>query len=147
MARGGRAWLFLGDGGAGKTTIATELNDGGETLCVDKALVSARPDGTLRVHATPFGEGLAAPPRRGSAPIAGLCFIEQAEAHDLAPLSRWEATQGLLKSAIATSREPETVQRTMEAVGRLVDLGTAYRLRFRKDDGFWPLIDGASTEG
>jgi hypothetical protein len=147
VADGDRAWLFLGEGGAGKTTIATELRGDRSTLCVDKALVSARPDGVLRVHATPFGDGLGAPPRSGSAAIAGLCFIEQADEHELVPLSRWEAINRLLGQAIAPARDAISVQRTMEMIGGLADLDAAFRLRFRKDAGFWPLIEDALSKG
>jgi hypothetical protein len=147
VTRGDRALLFFGAGGSGKTTIATELNGDRETFCVDKALVTTRPDGVLRVHSTPFGDGFDGPRRPESAAVAGLYFIEQAEEHEVVPISRWEATNRLLGQTIADSRDSSTVQRTMGMIGRLADLDAAYRLRFRRDAGFWPLIEAALSKG
>ena len=147
VMRGDRALLFLGDGGAGKTTIATELNGDRETFCVDKALVTTRPDGVLRVHSTPFGDGFDGPRRPESAAVAGLFFIEQAEENEVVPLSRWEATNLLVRQTLAESRDLDLVQRTMNTIGRLADLDVSFRLRFKKDAGFWPLVDGVLSKG
>jgi hypothetical protein len=141
VARNGRALLFVGEGGAGKTTIAVELNGGRTPMSVDRTLVAFEDDGTPVAHSTPFGDrnhDLSGPM---SAPVAGIFFIEQAGVHQVLPVDPFEATRLILAQTIAPTRTKATVQRVMDAVGRLVDGVPCHRLRFRKDDGFWPLID------
>lgn len=135
------AFLFLGPGGAGKTTIAVELNGGRTPLSVDRTLVAFEEDGTAIAHSTPFGDRNKDLPGPASAPIKGIFFIEQATGHEVLPVDPFEATRLILAQTIAPTRTKETVQRVMDAVGRLVDGVPCHRLRFRKDDGFWPLID------
>jgi hypothetical protein len=137
------AYLFLGHGGAGKTTIAVELNGGRTPLSVDRTLIAFEADGTPIAHSTPFGDRNHDLPGPGKAPIAGIFFIEQANEHELLPVGPFEATRLILAQTIAPTRSRATVQKVMDAVGRLVDLDRCYRLRFKKDDGFWPLIDEA----
>jgi hypothetical protein len=141
MARDGLAWLFVGPGGAGKTTIAVELNGGRTPLSVDRTLVAFDEDGTAIAHSTPFGDRNRDLPGPGQAKIAGIFFIEQADVHEALPVGPFEATRLIIAQTIAPTRTRETVQKVMDAVGRLVDGVPCHRLRFRKDDGFWPLID------
>jgi len=143
VAKDGLAWMFVGDGGAGKTTIAVELNGGRTPLSVDRTLVAFEEDGTAIAHSTPFGDRNKDLPGPGQAKIAGIFFIEQADVHQVLPVSPWDATRLLLAQTIAPTRAQATVQKVMDAVGKLVDLDCCHRLRFRKDDGFWPLIDEA----
>ena len=134
------AWLFLGDGGAGKTTIAVELNGGGVPMSVDRTLVTARFDEQLRAWGTPFGDSDGFVKRALDAPIAGLVFIDQADRHELSSIGEWETLQGLLRQSVSASRDRGSVDRLMKMAGILAEAGLSRRMKFRRDDGFWDLL-------
>lgn len=134
------AWLFLGDGGAGKTTIAVELNGGGVPMSVDRTLVTARFDEQLRAWGTPFGDSDGFVERGLDAPVAGLVFIAQADRHELSSMGEWETLQGLLRQSISASRDRGSVDRLMKTAGILAEAGLSCRMKFRRDDGFWDLL-------
>jgi hypothetical protein len=140
VERDGRAWLFLGPGGSGKTTIALELHGGGVPMSVDKTLVRFGEDGELRAFSTPFGDGASEIPGARSAPVAGLVLIEQAAGHALEKPGAFAATAALLRQTFSASRDRASVSAALEIIGRMAEMGIVYRLRFEKDDRFWPLL-------
>jgi hypothetical protein len=147
VTMGDYALLFLGPGGSGKTTIATELRGDSETFCVDKTLVTVWPDGVLRAYSTPFGEGFPSDWCQRSAVVAGLFFIEQSECHEIAPMSPWETTTRLLKQTTACSPARSSVNGIMDTIGRIAELGVSFHLEFSRDEGFWPLIERVLKKG
>lgn len=146
VLKDGRAVLFSGPSGAGKTTIVEELSGSKNVLSVDKALIAFDPGGTATAHSTPFSDRDRSVSKADRAQLSGIFFIEQAYEHRILPMTSWEATRSILGQTIAFSRSALSVNRTMEAIGKLVDLDLSYKLRFKKDDGFWPLIDEALQE-
>ncbi len=142
----GRAVLFSGPGGAGKTTIVEELSEGKNVLSVDRTLIAFDTGGMAIAHSTPLGDRARSVLKTYRAQLSGIFFIEQAGEHRVLPMTSWEATRSILGQTIAFSRSAVSVNRTMEAIGQLVDLDLSHKLRFKKDDGFWPLIDEALAE-
>ncbi len=146
VLKDGRAVLFSGPGGAGKTTIVEELSEGRNVLSVDRTLISFDPGGTATAHSTPLGDRARSVLKADQARLSGIFFIEQAGEHRVLPMTSWEATRSILGQTIALSRSAVSVSRTMEAIGKLADLDLSHKLRFRRDEGFWPLIDEALQE-
>lgn len=54
VIRKGRLHLFCGPSGPGKTTIAVELNGGGEVFSVDSVALSMGKEGRVQAESTPF---------------------------------------------------------------------------------------------
>jgi hypothetical protein len=144
LVRRDGVWLFIGPGGAGKTTIATELNGGGTPLSVDRTVISFEETGGPIVHSTPFSDTARILKGPLSGPIAGICRIEKAAEHGVRRLTSFEATRELFEQVFAFSRDNKRVERTMAAIGRLVEEIPCFNLRFAKDDGFWPLLEIAT---
>jgi hypothetical protein len=143
VLRNGVAMLFLGKGGSGKTTIAVELSSGAAPMSVDRTLISRDESGELAAFGTPFndtGRDVEGPTQ---APIGGIFFIEQAGVHEVLPVDPFEATRLILAQTIVPLRSSENMHRVMEIVGSLVDLNRCYKLRFKRDDGFWQFVDQA----
>lgn len=102
-ARGGRAALFAGRSGIGKSTLANKLaRDGWEVFGEEIALVSLDAQGAL-LHRHPFGGCF---PARASAPLTWLAFLDRAIAHRARPVPPAEACARLLACALAQEPAP-----------------------------------------
>lgn len=144
-ACGGRALLFPGVSGAGKTTLCRQLMAAGPgtILSDDRVVLREGPDG-FRAWGTPW-PGDAKQARNESAPLAGICFIEKAPGHRLTPLGPAEALRRLLKAASVPWFDPGLRDRVLPLLERLVSGVPAFRLDFRPDPGvvqvLLPLVD------
>jgi hypothetical protein len=92
----GRGLLFVGQSGAGKTTMAMLWqNVTGARILSDDRIIVRRVGGELRIYGTPWhGEAELADP--GSAPLAGVFFLEHGGTNVLFPLRGAPAAARLL---------------------------------------------------
>jgi hypothetical protein len=145
IAKAENGYAFLGLSGAGKTTVG-RLSPG--ALFADDGLILRRVNGEHRVYTTPFcqqkteskwEDGLAL----GSAPLRNLLFLEQSEEHRLEEMSGPEAALMLLQHYIHYFRLfPDTLARAaFRTVTDLVRAVPPKRLHFRRDEGFWKLLE------
>jgi len=146
VVRGDGACLFLGPSGSGKTTVALDLGGGAAAMSVDTTLITTGSEHRIVAHGTPFSDTKQAITGPRHLPVRGLFFLEQADHHEVTRLSAWEATRNLVRNAIIHGDTKESTARSMRMVGEIVDLGRSYRLGFRRDAGFWPLVDDALRE-
>lgn len=133
----GKAWLFAGVSGAGKSTIATLLagSSPARARVSDELLIVApQPDGGFAAHVTPFlgSEGL---PHRTSLPVAAIHFLQQAPYHRRTPLAPGRALRELLRHVLAYVAEPMTASHVLDAASRLVGEIPCYWLEFARDAG------------
>jgi hypothetical protein len=140
LRRGGRAFIFAGKSGAGKTT-AMRLLAPVESLGDDFAIVL--PDsGGWAVPALPFDNTETAPrdPVRGLTPLARVYRLFQAEHHRVEHPKGVLAQASLLACAAFPWALPDLAHRAGEAVASLAASGRFGHLHFALDDGFWPLL-------
>jgi hypothetical protein len=139
LARGGRAYLFCGRSGSGKTTVA-RLSPDAELLSDEISSVRLE---TARAacHGTPFFGDLAVSGRNVVRPLAGVYFLEHADRHARTRLTRRDALARLLPNVLFFAREPDLVARVLDIAGALVERVPCFRLAFRQDPGFWSVID------
>ncbi len=145
----GRAYLFVGRSGAGKTTFARRsLAEGREVLSDDlNAVVLER--GELRVRQVPFaGElGMKLPEGPlGDAPLAGvfgLAHLDEAEAPAVvSPLTGAEALALLLCAASGINGDPGCQERLMESMARLQSSVRRGRVAFSLRGPIWNVLEG-----
>jgi hypothetical protein len=134
---GGRALVFAGVSGAGKSTIAAMLDEGFPAVTkVSDELVILRPgaDGTWRAHVTPFigSEGL---PHGRSLPLRGVHFLAQAPGHRRTPMAPAAALREILRHVLVYVAEPRTADTVLGAAAALVAAVPCHRLEFAKDCG------------
>jgi len=143
--RQGRALVFPGVSGAGKTTLSRLLHRDGFTLLSDDRVVVRCDAGAFSAWGTPWpGEGGFA--RNEAAPLAGLCFLRKGAAFSLRQLSPREAYPLMLKVASVPWYDPDAVAGPLESVAALLRGVPVYELTFRPEEEtrrrFAQLIDG-----
>jgi hypothetical protein len=137
--RGGRAFVFAGRSGSGKTTIA-RLSSGDEALSDEMSLVRLTASGAA-CHGTPFSGDLGIPGPNRAVPLAAVCAIEHGERHALVHQRPAEALRTLLPHVVHFVREPGLTARVFGIAARLVEQVPCFRLSFRPDPGLWELLD------
>ncbi len=124
LIRNGRAHLFSGPSGAGKTTLARLSPDA--TLLSDELSIVRLADGRARCHGTPFwGE------------------LHHGSRHAVEAITPRRALERLLPNVLFFARDPELTGRVLEIAADLVESVPCFDLSFRLDPGFWEVIDRA----
>jgi hypothetical protein len=142
LVRDGRAYLFPGRSGAGKTTV-TRLSPAATLLSDEISIVEA----AGACHGSPFWGELARPGDNVRAPLSGVYFLEQADRHAATPLGRRQALTSLLPNVLFFAGDAALTRRVLDVAGRLVDAVPCYRLAFRRDPGFWAVVRAAGRRG
>lgn len=137
--RNGRAFLFAGVSGAGKTTIS-RLAPPDATLLTDEiSYVRKQGDGYV-AFGTPFTGELAKLGENVSAPIAALYLLAQGPENKIEPVASGEATRSLLTNLLFFAEDEELVQSTFHAAFEFVSRVPVFRLTFVPDARVWEMI-------
>jgi hypothetical protein len=137
--RNGRAHLFFGPSGAGKTTFIGLAPPDAALLSDEISYVC--PNGSQYLaYGTPFTGDLARLGENISAPIAALYHLVKAPANRLVPMQPADAVRALLGSVLFFAEDPELVKLVFRSVCDLVAQLPAYQLEFVQHESVWELI-------
>jgi hypothetical protein len=137
--RNGRAFLFVGASGAGKTTIS-RLAPPDATLLTDEiSYVRRQGDGYI-AYGTPFAGELARPGENVRAPLAALYLLAQGPENKIEPVGEADATRAVLESVLFFAHDSELVGHVFDSVCELVRRIPVQRLTFVPDSSVWELI-------
>jgi hypothetical protein len=136
VVRRGKGYLFAGISGAGKTTIARLIADGGESatavLSDDRIVVRRGPEGGFTMHGTPWpGEGGYA--RNERAPLAGIYFLTKDNENGIRGMTSHESLTRLLPVASLPWYDKEAIGAPMKLCGDLIAQVPCCDFRFRPD--------------
>ena len=137
--RNGRAFLFSGVSGAGKTTIS-RLAPPDVTLLTDEVSYVRRVDGEYHACGTPFAGELARAGENCSAPIASLFFLKQGPENKIEAISKPEAIRRLMRNILFFADDAELVKKVFQSACEFVDRVPVQRLTFVPDARVWDLI-------
>jgi hypothetical protein len=137
--RNGKAFLFAGVSGAGKTTIS-RLAPADATLLTDEISYVRKQDEDYVAFGTPFTGELAKLGENASAPVAALYLLAQGPENRIDPVAAAEAGRELLANMLFFAEDQEMVHWAFQAACDFVDRVPVYRLTFMPDARVWEMI-------
>lgn len=137
--RNGKAFLFSGVSGAGKTTISS-LAPPDATLLTDEISYLRRDDDRYIAYGTPFAGELARPGENVRAPLAALYLLRQGPQNVIEPIKNIDAVRLLMENVLFFAHDSELVDMVFESACDLVRRVPLRRLTFFPDSRVWDLI-------
>jgi hypothetical protein len=137
--RNGKAFLFAGISGAGKTTISS-LAPSDVVLLSDEISYIRRDGNSYRAYGTPFTGELGRNGENVSAPVEKLFFLLQASCNSEACVGRREAVARLLRNILFFSMENNLVERMFETAIDFASCVPVKNLLFSPQAAIWNLI-------
>ena len=137
--RDGRAFLFAGASGAGKTTIS-RLAPPDVTLLTDEISYVRRQEDGYFAFGTPFTGELALPGENLRAPVAALYLLARGRENKIEPVASAHAARGLLENILFFAGDPELVNLVFQSACEFAGRVPVYRLAFVPDSRVWDMI-------
>ncbi len=137
--RNGRAFLFVGVSGAGKTTISRLAPPDVSILTDEISCVRRHPHGYF-AYGTPFAGELGRPGANIVAPLAAIYLLAKAPNNSLQQLEPAEVTEKLMRNILFFAREERLVRQVFESACHLASVVPAYRLEFVPDATVWDFL-------
>jgi hypothetical protein len=139
VVRNGRAFLFAGASGAGKTTMAS-LAPADATLLTDEISYVCKQDDQYYAFGTPFAGELGRAGDNICAPIAALYILAKGMENKIEWLGPADAGRVLLENILFFAHDPETVRAVFEGACEFVCRVPIQRLTFMPDVRVWEMI-------
>lgn len=137
--RNGKAFLFAGESGAGKTTIS-RLAPADAALLTDEISYVRRQADTYVAFGTPFTGELGKPGQNISAPIAALYLLAKGSENRIDPIEPGEAVRALLANVLFFAKDELLVRALFDSGFEFVKRVPVSRLTFVPDARVWELI-------
>jgi hypothetical protein len=139
VIRNGKAFLFAGVSGAGKTTIS-RLAPADATILTDEISYVRRQDEGYVAFGTPFTGELAKLGENTSAPLAALYLLAQGPENRIEPVAAADAGRELLANMLFFAGDQKMVHRAFQGGCDFVGRVPVYRLTFVPDARVWEMI-------
>jgi len=137
--RNGRAFLFSGLSGAGKTTIS-RLAPPDATLLTDEISYIRRDRDGYEACGTPFAGELARVGENRRAPVEHLFFLAQGPENRIDPIPTPDALRMLLRNILFFADDSNLVEMVFRSACEFLGRVPASRLTFLPDERVWELI-------
>jgi hypothetical protein len=138
VIRSGKAYLFTGRSGAGKSTVASLAPEG--SVLTDEISLLRRENGAWRAHGTPFWGEFRAAGSNTSAPVGGIFRLQQAAENQATALRPLAMLRALLPNVLFFSADAEANRRLLEILSQAATEISGYNLAFRKNSAFWEVL-------
>ena len=138
VTRNGKAYIFVGRSGAGKSTVAS-LSPRGSVLTDEVSLIR-RTNGQWHAFGTPFWGEFKADGSNTSAPIAGIFRLIQARENRIEPLRPSELLKTLLPCVLFFSSNVADHEKLLQVLVGACQGIQGSNLWFRKSKSFWEVL-------
>ena len=141
LVRRGKAYLFPGPSGAGKTTIVRK-SQGMTVLSDEFSGVQVAGNGAdVTAFGTPIYGDWGRPGEDVAAPLQGFYFPVQAQENVAVPLNSREVLTRLLHCLSIYTTRPSRLRRLFDLTVKLAETVPGYALHFRPAPDLWQAID------
>lgn len=137
--RNGRAFLFSGISGAGKTTMA-RLAPAGVNVLTDEVSYVRRSGAEYFAYGTPFSGELARSGENLRAAIDTLFFLVQGRENRIDAVGTTDAARMLLRNILFFAQDRELVRKVFDAAVQFVSTVNVAKLVFTPDARAWELV-------
>lgn len=141
LAKDGKGYLFLGESGAGKSTVSRISAPFAHVLSDDLALARLEEDGAT-VRGTPFYGEFGTAGADIAAPLQGLFFLRQHSSNERVPLTPAQALPRFMRSIMFFGQDRAGTQAILDLALEFCQRLPCYELRFLPDASFWEAVEG-----
>ena len=138
IVRDGRAYVFMGRSGAGKSTTASLSPEG--SVLTDEISLLRFDDGVWRAHGTPFWGEFRAAGHNRDYPVAGIYFLSQSRENKVVPMKPKEMLRAMLPCVLFFSSDPGDNSALLNILVAFVHHIPCFDLHFRKEAAFWDAV-------
>jgi hypothetical protein len=138
VVRDGKAYVFAGRSGAGKSTVASLSPSG--TVLTDEISLLRFTEGRWHAYGTPFWGEFRAAGMNEHYPIAGVYSLVQSPEDRVELMSTKEILRALLPCVLFFTSKPDANEELLKLLLGMVRQIPCYRLHFRRNAGFWRVV-------
>lgn len=135
----GRAYLFTGVSGAGKTTISRLAPENAHLLTDEMSFIRLE-DGEYFAYGTPFAGELATPGANMRAPLAGIFLLAQGPDNRIDPLDASAGVRAVMANILYFAKDDALTARVFDNAIALAARVPVQRLTFFPDTRVWELF-------
>jgi hypothetical protein len=138
VEQNGKAYLFAGQSGAGKSTVAQVSTP--RPLLSDEASILKINENEVKVFDSPFRSELISSYDPGTCELAGIYLLNQSLDVRTSLIKKSDAMLDIINKIFHWHRDSNETAKLLNMCKHLVDQVPVYNLYFQKNNTFWELI-------
>ncbi len=148
LERQGRGYLFLGESGAGKSTIARMLTEGRKEVKLfnDDLMALAIREGAVYLHSTPWTSVPGTTVNPGEVPLSLAFILRKGTPLHFEPVAKNLKVDSLLPHMPWMGRSQEMAQRYLEVSSTICQRVPIYYMWFSPEDQPWEEIEKLTAD-